>query len=1072
MFNIAWKGLTGRKKDSFMLLSILFLSFFFSILTSTFQTNSEKAKSLERRTIYGNWEVAAYGLEEGRDPFPGLAGIGVTGTNRIIGRSPGFGTLTSFDEGFLQQAELSFLEGDLPQGIDEVAIEQNQLSFFSEIPTVGSTLIADTEVHLFDLEMENEPEETRAMMQDIATDEILKDLSPFQLEFFEELYGMDPKSPKLKEHLRQEFKGALHVFVENRQRSQGLESYEDTILLQGRENLLFGYSLNFSELLRSPESSLTEVEKAEGFRSINDLLKDVQGRESSSNGSTITTAADELLIQGGGLVLPYKGSYVVRRTLTVTGIYRSISTAWLEGAGNAPTALVTEATAEKFIENGLLQSDLVKEQGYQVPVNHFARRTEGQKTPFPEAFPDQGVLENILAYPPGNSVDGILALAILIFIFFITLFGVFQLYMSRMNIRLRKLALLRAVGATTSQIRRLLLWELVILTGITLPLALASGIGLAWIFSRGLQSELTDFIFQVDGRILGLSILAGLIAVVLGVLYPLAKVKDIPLTGSISVKKPKAQASARKVLNGRTPPVTNLDEVLRLHRRYVRKQSFLTRLIYTIIFSALILSMLLSFLSFREYRDRVVAVNMPDYEITLDYALNREDLERFDQELRATGAVAELQHLIGRKMGQLTAGEIWQDPLYAEARVALPRVLEGELFITEADAEQYPSYFTEGARKVNVYGLDMDSLLFQVLDRSTGGLLDNEAFQTGEGVLLLYPGWIKESAGVPQDPDSLTGVPQNQLVSTIVHGQGSARLSFDFRDQSSMESLEAKDVPDQIELTFNSEVNRESQKNVLPPQVHRMEILDVMTSFPEFGVWPFSYSLEHPVILGSQNMVRQLLGRTRSVELLRGTPPSMTLTPTVYGSQGISLWAAGNKDADQFVRVQQVANRYGGRAQNLYADKEARFSAALRISAIVLVAAFIIALTALQIQMNISKARVEGERLFIGTLQSMGVSQDKLRLAYLKTGLGYSVMAAFISHIIFLLILAVQLVTSYPFEIVAARPLILLKGQLWLYPWPDHLIVTLVFLIIGTLIYYLPLRRVLRIDPIANIRGL
>lgn len=1070
MFRIAWKGLTGRKKDSFMLLTILLLSFFFSILTSTFQTNSERAKTLERRSIYGSWEYGAYGIDEGTDPFASFEGIEVTGTNRIIGRSSGFGTLASFDEGFFQQAELTLLEGGLPEGIDEVAIEQNQLSFFDEIPTIGSELVADTQVHLFDLEMENEPEETQAVMKEMASEEILKNLTDFQWSFFSELYGMPAKSPELQNQLRAELPPVIDVFRENRERSQGLEHYEDTILLQARENLLLGYYLNLPDLLTQEDSVLSEAEKTKGLKLLSQYLLDQDpGSVPSDPGGPET--ADELLIRGTGLVLPYKGSTIVRRKLTVTGIYRSISNAWLDGQGNAPTALVTEATAAKFIENGLLQSEVVAEKGYRVPVNRFVSLSAGTESSPPEINAGSPVIANTLAYPPGNSTDGILALAILVFIFFITLFGVFQLYMSQMNKRLRKLALLRAVGATTGQIRKLLLWELVILTGITLPLALVSGVGLAWLFSRGLQSDLTNFAFQVEGRVLALSILSGLIAVVLGVLYPLVRVNSIPLTGSISVKKPKAAQPARKILKGSTRPVTNLDEVLRLHRRFGRKQSFLTRLIYTIIFSALILSLLLSFLSFRDYRDGVVAVNMPDYEIRLDYALNRANLLQFDEELTKTGAVADRQHLIGRMKGQLTSESLWKDPLIDAAMATLPDVLHEELFISRADTEQYPSYFTEDARKVSVYGLDTDSMLFEILDKETDGLLNNDAFKTGEGVVMLYPGWIEEKEGSKADPDSLIGVPESELLRTIFKDQENVMLSFDFRDSDLMEKLSEEDTPNYMELTFNSEVNTENQKNILPPTTHAVEILDTITSFPEFGVWPFSASLDHPVILGSQTFVRQLLGKSRGFELQSSVPVS-TLTPTIYGIQKTSIWAAGDKDADQFVHVQQVANQFGGKAINLHSDKEARFSAALRISAIVLVVAFIIALTALQIQMNISKARVEGERLFIGTLQSMGVSQKKLRMAYIRTGMAYSGMAVLFSHLIFLLVLAFQLVVSYPPELILTKPILLLKGQLWLYPWPDHLFITLVFFLIGTLIYYLPLRKVLKIDPIANIRGL
>ena len=70
MFKIALKGLLGRKKESFMLLSILFLSFLFSIVTSTFYTNSEAAKAMHRRSVYGQWQYASFGQSEGEDDNP------------------------------------------------------------------------------------------------------------------------------------------------------------------------------------------------------------------------------------------------------------------------------------------------------------------------------------------------------------------------------------------------------------------------------------------------------------------------------------------------------------------------------------------------------------------------------------------------------------------------------------------------------------------------------------------------------------------------------------------------------------------------------------------------------------------------------------------------------------------------------------------------------------------------------------------------------------------------------------------------------------------------------------------
>lgn len=1058
MFQIARKGLFGRKKESLLLLSVLLLSFVFSILTTTFYSNSERAKALERESIYGRWQYAAYGQEEGTDLFSGWEGVKVRGKNRIIGRSQTFGTLASFDEGFLDLANLTMLEGRMPQSLDEVALELNQLGFFETVPNLGSEVIADTEVFLLDREAQQEPEAIEALMREAGAKDAAVNLSPALQDMVSRLYGQPFTDPACKEQFQKDLEASLHVVPGNRQRRHGLEHYDDTILIPSEEDVMFSYSVDLSGLIERAAKDRSDGERTKLVSGLNELLiKQLLG-------GTDTVPSD-LSIRGEAS-LPYKSSYIVRRTLKVTGIYSSISSAWLGSAGDIPTSLVTEDTARRYLEDGLLRTEA--SDGAAILTNTYVSLAQGTILP---SMPD-AVLANTLAYPPDVSTDSILAFSILAFIFFITLFGVFQLYLSQLNRRLRKLALLRAIGAGARQIQSLLIWELVILVGMTLPFALVLGIGGAWLFSRALAAQQGGFSFLVSPAMLSVSLFSSLSAVALGVLYPLRRVRAIPLTGGIAVSKPKAAAHTRRILGEKTRPILSLRHVLAHHRRFSRRQSLLTQLTYGVICSAMLLSLLLSFLAFADYRDSVAAVSMPDYEITLDYALHTRELAAFEEELKQTGAFADIQHLIGRHSGQLTMAVGFSDPLYEGAKELVTPLLAEKLFVSEKDSKKYPAFFKPGARKVNVYGISADSSLFQALNKSLGGLLDSVAFQSGRSALMLYPAWMKEKEGIAADASDLSGVPQTELVSTVFEKGGALRLSYDFRDVPLLENLSMEGVPRQIQLTFNSEENTEIERNVLPPTVHTVELMKVVTALPEFGLWPFSQSREHPVILGSHNLVRSMIESTRSAQQMAGTPPSKTLVPTLYGTQQTALWADGDKSEERFVQIQQIARRYGGRAQNLYADKLIRFNAALRISTIVLIVACLIGFTALQIQLNISKARAESERLFIGTLQSLGVSGKKLKMAYIRSAMGYSLAGLVLAHALFALVVLLHLLINYPAKLLAGHLLQLIKAEFWLYPWPDHLAVILGFFILGTLIYYRPLQRVLKIHPIHNIRGL
>ncbi|MBR0163679.1 MAG: ABC transporter permease [Lachnospiraceae bacterium] len=135
LLRIASGGLKGRKRDTAVLGSILFLAFLFLTLSSVLLSSFSGTARLERQKLHGAWQIMYYGvqgesaaLRRELAPCAQIRLAGTTNTGSLIG---------TIDEDALETAGFILEEGRLPQGQDEILLVRGRMS---AEPAPGETL--------------------------------------------------------------------------------------------------------------------------------------------------------------------------------------------------------------------------------------------------------------------------------------------------------------------------------------------------------------------------------------------------------------------------------------------------------------------------------------------------------------------------------------------------------------------------------------------------------------------------------------------------------------------------------------------------------------------------------------------------------------------------------------------------------------------------------------------------------------------------------------------------------------------------------------------------------------------
>jgi ABC-type antimicrobial peptide transport system permease subunit len=232
---------------------------------------------------------------------------------------------------------------------------------------------------------------------------------------------------------------------------------------------------------------------------------------------------------------------------------------------------------------------------------------------------------NSLAYPE-DVVDtqATLTITVVGIIFITTACAVFQIFLTQIKRRTRKIALLKAVGATNGQIGGMLVWEGVYLLAVGLPLGAVIGfiVSYAAIFiSNDVQAN-KSIIFSVDPASLALGLVFGILALFLGMLIPMIIAIRTPLRGSMSgVGVKKTSVKRRAVSESALTTRQTFASVSKRHAQSNRSKNTVSFALSTFIISIMLIALFLGFCAFDDYKKIVLNDNRPDFLISAPYGM-------------------------------------------------------------------------------------------------------------------------------------------------------------------------------------------------------------------------------------------------------------------------------------------------------------------------------------------------------------------------------------------------------------------------------------------------------------------
>lgn len=1034
---IAISGMRGRKKDTFLLSFVVLLSFLFIVIATVFYSSSEKTKNIQRTNMFGTWQVSylngdEYIGQELRD----TKNIDKIGNSRMLGKSSTVGFVGTFNEELTDMAHFQMYEGRLPENADEIAIELNQLSYFSRDVKVGDTIPVEIVIPLEEKDWETaHNEQIKAL-----------DARTFENE-----------------------SGLFYEYFKSEREKLGLEEDDPTpweIL----------YSLNFNRIERN-EPTL------EVFNGTKVVIKTSYLYYSFGGSGEVVEDNIEKVKMDGTL---FSQSAVITRDMVVSGIVQTYSNVWdLE---NYPVAnsFVTEDAGKLFLDEGFFRTEELDVSEYKAPINYFIKLNL-KSDEFYNKYKDdyENLRKNSFAYPETEgSTEATLTYGILAFIFIATIFSVFQIYLTQMKRRTRKIALLKSIGATNKQVRGILLWEVIYLLIFCIPISLIGGIlivKLILIIMNNLGRG--DLNFYIDYSLTILGLVVGVISVVIGMTIPMIKSMNVPLTGNIS-KAPKHKKSFAKDkekirLKSSSMKVQTFSKISLRNARFNRGNMLLTLSLYTITIFVLLSAVFLSFIAFEDYIDKVIITKKPDYGYEFDYGMRNREIPEFLSELNSINGVKSADLYKAGEHAFLWYDGIENNEVLSTFKQILPAHLidkhYGENSIDYVNLNEENIHLVRDSAVVNTYSVNSEDDVFNRLEQSiTVGNIDKDKFNKGKEVIVLmpqfYPYEDNKEISVIEDNSIIENTNKKTRIQQLLDYSKTYNINYDFRNSDYYLKDNSLSIGDKITLTVPTEGISGSDKTN-DVVFHEVTVGGIINYFPEIGIWPFSGTVEAPVIIGSYNLITDLYPATLSgkgnltAENLKYLIQS--LTPTRYGKTWV--YVDLDKKADEVqvqVELQRLAIEKESRLTNYIVGNDKIFNKGFRIASIITILGASVALIALIILYNTTLSKLEQERERIGTLQAIGVTGGQFKKLYLITGVLYGIISIILAHILLSFIVAATTVSnSGPF-------IINIKNGLWLYPWNIHIVICIIFFIITVLTYYLPLGKILSKQPVENIRSL
>lgn len=1047
---IAISGMKGRKKDTFLLSLVVLLSFLFIVTATVLYSSSEKTKNIQRTNTFGTWHGAYLnGNDDVEESLVKIKEVEGLGRSRIIGKSQTLGMVGTFNQELFDIGHFQLHEGRFPVTKDEIALELNQLSYLPGDVKVGDKIPVEVVIPLYEIDME------------LVIEAETKRLEPELREMEDELKRLAAMEDN-----------STGIYV-----SDGLGNIVEIVDDEPADlNIL--YNLWGNNSITRNEQTLevfdgtkvvTKTSYLYTWIGLDEEVVEDNIEEVKANGTVISKTA------------------VITRDMVISGIVQTYSNLWDIDKYPVANSFITEEAGTSFLEGGFYLTEEMDLSEYKFPNNLFIKSNISSEE-FYEKYKDELVdlRRNSFAYPETvASTETTLTYGILVFIFIATIFSVFQIYLTQMRRRTRKIALLKSIGATNGQVRGILVWEAIYLLIFCIPISIIGGlliVKLILYFMNTLGN--TDLTFYINNRLLMLGMIAGVISVIIGMTIPMIKSMKVPLTGNIS-KAPKHKKVAKNIRtkNKSANPNMKVQTFRRIsikNLKYNKSNLMFTLTLYTITISVLIGAIFLSFLAFEDYIDQVIATDKPDYGFEFDYGMRYREIPEYLEELKSINGVKNVELYKSGEHAYLWYEGIENNKVQSAFRKILPPHLVEEHFgeknLDYVNLTDDIKYLVEDSVVVNTYTIDSEAELLNTLRNAIDlGSIDKKKFEEGKQVIVLMPMYfpmdLKDDELYPvADKSIIENTEQKSRIKDLIGYSELYDISYDFRYSEYYLRDESLSPGDKINLTIPTEgVIEEIRTNEVA--FHELEVGGIIHYFPEKGIWPFSASMENPVVIGSYHLITDLYPASLSgkgnlsLEELRSSISS--LTPTKYGKTWVYVDLDSKADdVEVQVDLQRLSIENESRLYNYIESNNIVFGKAFRIASIIIILGLSVTFIALIILYNTSISKLEQERERIGTLQAIGVTGKQFKKLYLVTGISYGLISLILAHIFMAIIVLITTVSN------SGPILISIKNQLWLYPWKIHILVSFIYFITTILTYYLPIGKILKNQPVNNIRSL
>lgn len=656
--------------------------------------------------------------------------------------------------------------------------------------------------------------------------------------------------------------------------------------------------------------------------------------------------------------------------------------------------------------------------------------------------PDFPLQQNTLAYPSHQDAGGTLQRMMPGLLSVITLAAVLQIFLTQLRRRARRMALLKALGSDNRQAAKMLLTEALILLVIALPLGLTLGLLLSF-GTVALLDALRgtgSIRWFISTRSLAVSILLGALALVSGVLLPMAQASRIPLMGAFegsSKTPPRLKA-------GKAVKTLHYPQMIWRNAQANPGRSLLTLSLGVVILLAPLTSLFLGFHAFADYRREVQDKERPDYVLTAPYGMNqrviREHLEALEKQVPSLARVDTwlMGDHVGLEASSLISG---QSPILT-ALYALPVSPFEAVHSGASGADDLPKvqFFT------TLWALESSSPQFTRLMQQTDlGTVNPEAFDKGREAILLVPRYQKEG---------------NTLL-----------LSSRVQDRQQFNS-DTGIIPGQDITLYSQAISMVGDSKSREGKTTQVRVGAIIMDQNLPGVWPLSGLHQSHLLIGSPRLLSRVYPQTgtrMTAEQARWFKLSVEVFfPYNYGQTFFFAYAREGTDRESGdVAMLNFAREYGLDMKNYRTANEALYAAALHSALMIALLGSAVFLIALVIMGAALSSSVRQERKRFGILQSIGLTNQQLILGQARYGLLAGLISLTAANALLLLVVAG--ITALGLPSGASLLTELSQSTLRGYPFFLHGLLCLVYVLASAFLHAWPMRHIIRFSAITNI---